>query len=471
MNLTRVRELLLNAFSAQEFRLLCDDLQVAHPELHVHYESVTATTQTYQTQVHDVLYYLGRLGEEAQGVEKLVALAKQRRKFVNWETTDEKQQSITQSITPLPAARDVYNIEKVENSAFGPGATIINYPQPEKKAASSSPEVKVIFHTHTLPTAYISQLSAKQFAFVTVQINGLPSMPEAVKVITEMSIEEYSHPTTHTITVNPGEQSKVDLLPILKPAAFASFKEKTRGVFRLKVRQVSPVEKTLYDQTEMIHLLAHDVAVLAMANEKAEGEKYVDLTSYLSAWVTPRAIESFLHPVTDYLPQKKLVGYQTGKREDVREQVQAIYLALRHYPDLRYVSSTLAVGIQEGYVAQRVRWPQNSLSKGVANCIDATVLFASVMELFELSPLLVLIPGHAFLGWRVWEDEDEDEVEFLETTVIQEVSFERAMELGQNHYKRAKEGGYFQRDLFHLKGFARLIDVQKCRQQGITPLE
>ena len=44
--------------------------------------------------------------------------------------------------------------------------------------------------------------------------------------------------------------------------------------------------------------------------------------------------------------------------------------------------------------------PRESLADKEANCINGTVLFASLLEGISMSPAIVLVPGHAFLAWE-----------------------------------------------------------------------
>lgn len=135
-----------------------------------------------------------------------------------------------------------------------------------------------------------------------------------------------------------------------------------------------------------------------------------------------------------------------------------------------YIDSPLNLGEQAGQVTQRVRLPTESLAAGgSANCIDGTVLFASLLELASIDPFIVIVPGHAFVGWRIWQGVHE--YEFLETTMIGSDDFNAAQQVAQAQYNDALMRGYLNRGLFDPAGFARLIDVAACRTKGILPLE
>ncbi len=243
---------------------------------------------------------------------------------------------------------------------------------------------------------------------------------------------------------------------------------------RITVEQTIPSERTLYDQTERIHLYARDTALLAV---KTFDGSTVDLTDHLVAWITPRRpeIEKLLRRAVDQHPKRQFVGYQGASTLAqgtiiVREQARAIFTALKQDADMVYVNSPLSLGAQAGEITQRVRLPTESLAAGSsANCIDGTVLFASLLELAALDPLIVIVPGHAFVGWRVWEGEDQ--YEYLETTMISSADFEAAQKAAHALYDEALLKGFFDRELFDPDGFARQIDVAACRAKGIYPLE
>jgi hypothetical protein len=267
---------------------------------------------------------------------------------------------------------------------------------------------------------------------------------------------------------------QTSLLPILKPAAVATLNEIQPVTLRVTVEQGAPVERSLYDQTRRIKLHARDTALLAV---EAPDGSVVDLTNYLAAWVTPRhvEIERLLRQAAEHHPDRQFVGYQGASTlaqgaDIVRAQARAIFTALKEDVDLTYINSPLNLGKQQGQITQRVRLSSESLAAGgSANCIDGTVLFASLLELASIDPFIVIVPGHAFLGWRIWRGIDR--YEFLETTMISSADFAAAQQTAQDQYDEALLKGYFSRGLFGPGSFARLVDVALCHAREIYPLE
>ena len=67
-------------------------------------------------------------------------------------------------------------------------------------------------------------------------------------------------------------------------------------------------------------------------------------------------------------------------------------------------------------MSQYVRTFDDALNTKQANCVDGTVLMASILFRMGLKPLIVTTPNHCFLG--VILDEKTTSIYFLETTMI-----------------------------------------------------
>jgi hypothetical protein len=151
-------------------------------------------------------------------------------------------------------------------------------------------------------------------------------------------------------------------------------------------------------------------------------------------------------------------GYQ-GKRSSVAPQVEALYRALKE-AGLTYVNSVIDYGAAPGQITQRTRLPSESLKQKSANCIDGTVLMASLLEGASLNPRLVVVPGHAFLGWETWNNSGE--WSYLETTMIGSADFAAACASGQKQYEN-----YDNFYPYDVKPHA----VADLRRAGIFPME
>jgi len=392
-------------------------------------------------------------------------------------TTDRPTPPEVEKVSSVfPPGRPLYitHIDHAQGIAIGDGAHVESQELTPAVAQPAPPGVSVSLLTRVVPTAYCHHLDVTKFPLVTVTLDNTGQGCANVAVRVSAMIEGYSDTAIASLRVATGEQVHIPLLPLLKPAAVGTLNEIRPATLRITVEQTAPAMCTLYDQTERINLHARDTALLAA---KAPDSSIVDLTDYLAAWVTPHhsEIERLLRRTAEHHPDRQFVGYQSASTLDegagiVRAQARAIFTALKQDASLVYVNSPLSLGQQEGQVTQRVRLPTESLAAGSsANCIDGTVLFASMLELASIDPFIVIVPGHAFVGWRIWEGVDQ--YEFLETTMISSSDFAAAQRVAKAQYDDVLMKGYFSHGLFDPGGFARLIDVAACRVKGIYPLE
>ncbi|MBN8826568.1 MULTISPECIES: hypothetical protein [unclassified Spirosoma] len=114
-------------------------------------------------------------------------------------------------------------------------------------------------------------------------------------------------------------------------------------------------------------------------------------------------------------------GYQGGDPfTDL--QVAALWRVL-HEKGFQYSSITDNTGYNEnkGLFTQTVRTFDNSLKTSQANCVDGTVLFASILKRIGLRTVLVTVPGHCFLGY--YANDNSDQIRYLETTIMSDKVF------------------------------------------------
>ena len=72
--------------------------------------------------------------------------------------------------------------------------------------------------------------------------------------------------------------------------------------------------------------------------------------------------------------------------------------------------------------AQRVRTFDDALASSQINCVDGSVLFASLLRAINIDPVLVRIPGHMFVGF--YTDSKHSHIKFLETTMIGDINLD-----------------------------------------------
>lgn len=161
-------------------------------------------------------------------------------------------------------------------------------------------------------------------------------------------------------------------------------------------------------------------------------------------------------------PEQRLAGYQA----DVGLQVNALYDVLRHDIGLAYVHSIISFNPDAAAFDQRVRLPAETLRQRSANCLDAALLVASLLEACSLHPALLLSRDHALVGWET--QPGRGEWAWLETIVFLANDYADACNLGE------RKAAFF-RQQSEQTGDAirhRVLSVKALRtQHHITPLE
>lgn len=199
--------------------------------------------------------------------------------------------------------------------------------------------------------------------------------------------------------------------------------ELTRATLNIRVEDLDN-GKIEEHSTVPIWLLARTTAPRQVRN--AVTGEIIDFARYLAAFVTPNepSVMKFQRKVADRHLEKRLKGY----RGDVESQVEAIYNAIKQDLNIVYVHSKISFDLDEGVRSQRIRLPRECIDGQMGNCIDATLLFASLLEGISLNPVIALVPGHAFVGWQT--SEDSDDWAYLETTMLQTNKFREALSVG-----------------------------------------
>lgn len=131
-------------------------------------------------------------------------------------------------------------------------------------------------------------------------------------------------------------------------------------------------------------------------------------------------IDKLLREALDTRIVNRFLGYQGGA-EVVDKQVYALWNVLQKRK-FRY-SSVSNTSLSSNVVfSQRVRTFDDALESSQINCVDGSVLFASLLRAINIEPILVRTPGHMFVGY--YTDFSHKDMNFLETTMIGDVNLD-----------------------------------------------
>ncbi|MEI8195408.1 MAG: hypothetical protein WCI73_05815 [Phycisphaerae bacterium] len=198
------------------------------------------------------------------------------------------------------------------------------------------------------------------------------------------------------------------------------------------------------------------------------------------------------HPVLDNILKEAIdtnvvdhfVGYQPGHKDkagvqqQTKDQVRAIWTALT-LRGMKY-SNIVATPHAPGVIhSQHVRFVDESLTSDQANCVDGSVLFASVLQKIGIESELVHVPGHMFIRFDL--DAQHKDKACLETTIIgfgskpgmsrqqtlisASKSFDQAINVGADEWKKEVVD-----DKGEFKPGAFVLSISEARKRGITPI-
>jgi hypothetical protein len=136
----------------------------------------------------------------------------------------------------------------------------------------------------------------------------------------------------------------------------------------------------------------------------------------IAAWVTPddlavEALDNRAKVLLQSQPQPippAMFGYANGRASEraVKDQVDAIFDAMRLDYHIQYSQESVPYNGpgDTSEALQKIKLPAEVLQQGSGMCIELTVLLASAVEKIGLHSEIVIIPGHAFLGVAVTQD-------------------------------------------------------------------
>lgn len=262
------------------------------------------------------------------------------------------------------------------------------------------------------------------------------------------------------------------------------------------VNQVQPAAATLTFvlRRDADASLQRDVEVSVRPLNEAlyfvrDGTDTVDLSWIFAAFVNEN--DAVVDHLLELGTQSGIVagfgGYAGASTDDVMRQAWAIWHALSAR-GIRYSGADPGVDHGPHVFSQRVRFLADTWNDRSANCIDGSALLASALQRIGLRSFLVLVPGHALVGF--YTDATARHAVYLETTLLGTYAPaladlpEYASEIDTSGATRASLAGF---DAALRAGAARharvaakfdgrhrpdygIIDIQAARDFGIQPI-
>lgn len=157
------------------------------------------------------------------------------------------------------------------------------------------------------------------------------------------------------------------------------------------------------------------------------------------------------NPLIDKILQEALqknyvdawTGYQSGK-DAVYRQIEAIWKTLSDR-NIKYSSVTGASNDSNHKVfSQYIRFIDDTIESTQANCIDGTILFCSILKRIDINPHIILPPGHAYIGFDVYDKARDGTLiplgrDYIELTMLSYYPFNSAVKEGQNNWEKGNK--------------------------------
>lgn len=176
------------------------------------------------------------------------------------------------------------------------------------------------------------------------------------------------------------------------------------------------------EKAETLQVRSVNDCPFAVSNE----EETLDAQNYIAGsaalgWMFAAYVNEN-HPFLDKILQEALATkivdsfhYTAHDPAELVRQAFAIWTALQKR-GLQYSSTTTTPGGSDVVKSQYVRFLDQALTNTQANCVDGSVLVASILRKISIEPFLVTVPGHMYVGFYLGGGKSE--FVGLETTVL-----------------------------------------------------
>ncbi len=276
-----------------------------------------------------------------------------------------------------------------------------------------------------------------------------------ITLLMNVSIEGFSQSELHTVTATSNVQS-ISFRPLAIAQALRQLTVDTNTW--LQVHVTDAAGHVYYADDSPLLLRSRWLMQWIAANRLK-----------IAAWVTPDdpAVVTLDKRATVLLQSEPqpippaMIGYANGRASQraVKDQVDAVFDAMRLDYHIQYSQESVPYnGPGDTSVAlQKIKLPAEVLQQGSGMCIELTVLLASAVEKIGLHSEIVIIPGHAFLGVAVTQDNAQ--FEYWDAVQVNDnIAGDSANVWADREYK------------LNAKQIVDTIVISDARYQGVNPM-
>jgi hypothetical protein len=278
-----------------------------------------------------------------------------------------------------------------------------HYQQDSQEHCGGQPPVHICVQA---PSSIFSAFYPSYVTTDTPLVSIKYSSSSPVTLIVSVGIRNFSQQQNATVTATGSAQTISFTPPLLNSTVLRQLTSDTNT--SLSVR-VTDTHNTLYYVDDSPVLLHSRWLMQWVAANRLK----------IAAWVTPDdpAIAALVARAIPHLQAQPLpaptamIGYVSATPRTVRDQVDAIFDAMRLDYHIRYVQASVPYGGpgNSTVALQDIRLPSEVLQQHSGMCVELTALLASAVERIGLHAEIVIVPGHAFLGVAVTPNDSQFE--------------------------------------------------------------
>jgi hypothetical protein len=354
---------------------------------------------------------------------------------------------------PAPIASSVRVVVPDSSAAAASGG-------PRATAAAATVDKITVTYTYKdaliTPIAHLYGTWLEAFVIATIVNHNSAS----VKVVVESEISGFTDTASDTVTVAAGATQEVRQNPRLTTSAIDSLTSQKQADLHVVVSYLDNGQpRTILDQTNQTLVTSRRDFPWTIKG-MTEQQDY----NLIAAMVTPTdpGVELLIRAAANYDPNGIMTsGYdsQNDSSGSVEQRLTDVWQAEDANYHLTYIGTTDSFASSS---SQRIRLPAETLDQSSGNCIELTLLYASVVEAMGMQPSIIFIPGHAYVAVRV--DGTGDSYYFVETTMIGHATFSQAVSKGLSEWNDAAASVN--------AGDAQYgwVDVAAQRAKGVLPI-
>lgn len=270
-----------------------------------------------------------------------------------------------------------------------------------------------------------------------------------------VSIKGFSQVETHTVTATANVQS-IGFMPSVIHQALRQLTADENGLLNVRVTDTARHEYYNNDSPLLLHsrLLMRWIAANRLK---------------IAAWITPDdpAVMALVSKSAARLQSEPaitppaMIGYDNNKASSraVRDQVDAIFDSMRLDYHIQYSQASVPyAGPGDNNVGlQYIKLPAEVMQQHSGMCIELTALLASAVEHIGLHAEIVIIPGHAFLGVALTQNDSQFEY-WDAVQVNSNVAGDSANLWAHTEYQQ------------NAKQIVDTIVISDARKQGVGPM-